>query len=152
MIRFGKIALAVTLTCSCLMAQPDKKEQDRAAAFYNYTMGRVYAELAGAYGNKGEYVNKAIDHFKLVLKADPSATFITEDISDLYVQGGRIQEAVREAVHLRIAPYEGGIVLDPFSGTGTTNYVAFRLGRKSVGIDVSEEYINAASERCRLLL
>ncbi len=47
---------------------------------------------------------------------------------------------------------EGGIVLDPFSGTGTTNYVAFRLARKSVGIEVSEEYINAARERCRLLL
>jgi DNA modification methylase len=47
---------------------------------------------------------------------------------------------------------EGGIVLDPFCDTGTTNYVAFRLGRKSVGIDVSSEYIKAATERCRLLL
>lgn len=47
---------------------------------------------------------------------------------------------------------EEGIVLDPFCGTGTTNYVAFRLGRKSVGIDVSKEYIKAATERCRLLL
>lgn len=47
---------------------------------------------------------------------------------------------------------EDGIVLDPFCGTGTTNYVAFRLGRKSVGIDMSNEYIKAASERCRLLL
>jgi len=44
-----------------------------------------------------------------------------------------------------------GIVLDPFSGTGTTNYVAFRSGRKSVGIDISDEYINMASERCNLL-
>jgi DNA modification methylase len=47
---------------------------------------------------------------------------------------------------------EDGVVLDPFSGTGTTSYVAFCLGRKSVGIDVSEEYIKAATERCRLLL
>ena len=47
---------------------------------------------------------------------------------------------------------EDGIVLDPFAGTGTTTYVAFRLGRKSVGIDVSEEYISHARERCRLLL
>jgi DNA modification methylase len=46
----------------------------------------------------------------------------------------------------------GGIVLDPFCGTGTTNYVAFRLGRKSVGIDVSVEYLKLASERCRFLL
>lgn len=47
---------------------------------------------------------------------------------------------------------EGGIVLDPFAGTGTTNYAAFRLGRKSVGIELSAEYLAAARERCRLLL
>jgi DNA modification methylase len=47
---------------------------------------------------------------------------------------------------------EGGIVLDPFCGTGTTNLVAFRLGRRSVGIDVSAEYLRIAEERCRLLL
>lgn len=40
-----------------------------------------------------------------------------------------------------------GIVLDPFSGTGTTLKVAFDLGRKSVGIDLSEEYIKLAKQR-----
>ena len=47
---------------------------------------------------------------------------------------------------------EGGIVLDPFSGTGTTNLVACWLGHKSVGIDMCGEYIQFAAERCRLLL
>jgi DNA modification methylase len=47
---------------------------------------------------------------------------------------------------------EGGIVLDPFCGTGTTNLVAFRLGRRSVGIDVSQDYLRGAEARCRLLL
>src|SRR5205807_8915576 len=47
---------------------------------------------------------------------------------------------------------EGGVVLDPFAGTGTTNLVAFCLGRKSVGIEVSPEYLHSAAERCRLLL
>lgn len=47
---------------------------------------------------------------------------------------------------------EGGTVLDPFAGTGTTNLVAFWLGRKSIGIDVSSEYIRLARERCRVLL
>src|SRR5262245_17688495 len=47
---------------------------------------------------------------------------------------------------------EGGIVLDPFAGTGTTNLVAFWLSRKSVGIEVSGEYLRFAEERCRLLL
>jgi DNA modification methylase len=41
----------------------------------------------------------------------------------------------------------GGIVLDPFCGTGTTNRVARRLGRKSVGIDLSPEYLRVAEGR-----
>jgi DNA modification methylase len=47
---------------------------------------------------------------------------------------------------------ENGIVLDPFSGTGTTSLVAFQLARKSIGIDISSEYIARAWERCRFLL
>lgn len=45
-----------------------------------------------------------------------------------------------------------GIVLDPFCGTGTTNLVAFHLGRKSVGIDLSDDYIQLAQKRCSILL
>jgi DNA modification methylase len=47
---------------------------------------------------------------------------------------------------------EGGIVLDPFCGTGTTMLVAMYLGRKSIGVDVSPDYIAIAKERCRILL
>ncbi len=43
---------------------------------------------------------------------------------------------------------EGGIVLDPFCGTGTTQLAAFSLGRKSVGIDISRHYLELAAERC----
>lgn len=46
----------------------------------------------------------------------------------------------------------GGIVLDIFCGTGTTNIVAGRLGHKSIGIDLSPQYIAAAQERARVLL
>ena len=41
-----------------------------------------------------------------------------------------------------------GIVLDPFCGTGTTMLVARILWRKSVGIDISEEYLRLAEARC----
>jgi DNA modification methylase len=41
------------------------------------------------------------------------------------------------------------VVLDPFVGSGTTCYVAAKLGRKAIGIDVSAEYINLAVERCK---
>jgi len=46
----------------------------------------------------------------------------------------------------------GGIVLDPFCGTGTTMVVARKLGRKSIGIDIALDYLKIAEERCRLLL
>lgn len=41
-----------------------------------------------------------------------------------------------------------GVVLDPFCGTGTTMKVATDLGMKSVGIDLSQKYINMAKTRC----
>jgi site-specific DNA-methyltransferase (adenine-specific) len=47
---------------------------------------------------------------------------------------------------------QDGVVLDPFCGTGTTSLAAFQFGRKSVGIDISDEYLKIARERCRLLL
>ncbi len=46
---------------------------------------------------------------------------------------------------------QNGIALDPFCGTGTTMLAAYRLRRKSVGIDLSPEYIAAAGERCGFL-
>ncbi len=39
-----------------------------------------------------------------------------------------------------------GIVLDPFCGTGTTMKVAKQMGKKSIGIDISHEYIQMAKE------
>lgn len=42
---------------------------------------------------------------------------------------------------------EGGIVLDPFCGTGTTNLAALDLGRKSVGIDLVGDYLTTARQR-----
>jgi adenine-specific DNA-methyltransferase len=41
----------------------------------------------------------------------------------------------------------GDVVLDPFSGTFTTSYVAQKLGRKSVGIDKQEPYVKIGLRR-----
>lgn len=43
---------------------------------------------------------------------------------------------------------QDGVVLDPFCGTGTTMKVAYELGRRSIGIDISSEYIEMAKRRC----
>ena len=42
----------------------------------------------------------------------------------------------------------GGVLLDPFCGTGTAMLVARQLGRRAIGIDVAEEYLSLARERC----
>lgn len=41
----------------------------------------------------------------------------------------------------------GGVVLDPFAGSGTTGLVAQRLGRQAVLIDVSMEYLGQVMVR-----
>jgi tetratricopeptide (TPR) repeat protein len=69
----------------------------KASAYYYYTLGHMYAELAGIYGGRGEYVNQAIDNYKLAIKADPSAAEIAEELSDLYFQSGRLREAQTDA-------------------------------------------------------
>ena len=38
-------------------------------------------------------------------------------------------------------------VLDPFVGSGTTLLVAHRLGRKSIGVDLNDEYLEMAQKR-----
>lgn len=42
---------------------------------------------------------------------------------------------------------EGDTVLDPMCGSGTTIFCAHVLGRKSIGIDVSQEYIDLTEQR-----
>lgn len=57
----------------------------------------MYEEMAEAANNKSEYLNKAIDNYKLAIKEDPSASFLVEEIAELYRASGRTREAVLEA-------------------------------------------------------
>ncbi len=43
----------------------------------------------------------------------------------------------------------GGVVLDPFSGSGTTGRAALRLGRSFLGCDLNAEYVEMANQRLR---
>ena len=47
---------------------------------------------------------------------------------------------------------EGHIILDPFCGSGTTGVEAVKYGRKFIGIDVSEEYMEISKKRLEKVL
>jgi len=44
---------------------------------------------------------------------------------------------------------EGGVVLDPFFGAGTTGVVALRQGKNFIGIELNPDYIKIAEKRLR---
>lgn len=48
---------------------------------------------------------------------------------------------------IKIGSQEGGLVLDPFMGSGTTGVVANRLGRKFIGFETNPEYFEIAAQR-----
>jgi site-specific DNA-methyltransferase (adenine-specific) len=57
-------------------------------------------------------------------------------------------EAVLERI-VRVSSSPGDVVLDPFAGSGTTLAVAKRLGRRYVGVELSEAYARGIEERLR---
>src|SRR5580693_5372383 len=73
---------------------------DKAGAYYNFAMGRVYAELAQDSGNKPDYMTRAIQHYQEALKLDPSASIIFEELTDLYIQTNHLQDAIAQAEDL----------------------------------------------------
>lgn len=48
---------------------------------------------------------------------------------------------------IKIGSYPNNLVLDPFLGSGTTAVACERLGRRWIGIEISEEYCEIATQR-----
>jgi site-specific DNA-methyltransferase (adenine-specific) len=53
--------------------------------------------------------------------------------------------------HIKSWTNHGDIVFDPMSGSGTTARVAFEMGRRFIGIDISHEYCEIARRRVQLI-
>jgi len=48
---------------------------------------------------------------------------------------------------MKLFSYKGDIILDPFNGAGTTSLVAWKSGRRFIGIDNSRQYCDMAMNR-----
>lgn len=92
---FLVLAGAVSYAQTPAPATPNKP--DKASAYYHYSLGHLYSGLAELYGNRGDYFTKAIENYRLAMQEDPSATFLAEELSDLYIQAGRYRDAVTQA-------------------------------------------------------
>ena len=48
---------------------------------------------------------------------------------------------------LKLFSYKNDLILDPFNGVGTTTLVSHQLGRRYIGIDISQKYCDIATDR-----
>ena len=49
--------------------------------------------------------------------------------------------------YIKAVTSPGDLVIDPWMGSGTTGIAALNLGRRFIGFDILEEYVNMAEER-----
>jgi tetratricopeptide (TPR) repeat protein len=71
-------------------------KRDLGVAYYHAALGHLYSELASQYGGRGEYVTKAIENFKLAMRADPDSAYLSEELADLYLASGQLRSAINE--------------------------------------------------------
>jgi tetratricopeptide (TPR) repeat protein len=104
--RFTKrILTAVGLILSiggsaCWGQNTSAPKVDRASAYYHFTLAQMYATLASTSvttASRTDYVNKAIDNLKAAIKADPATALLPAELSDLYIQTGRLRDATTDA-------------------------------------------------------
>ncbi len=94
--RFSRPAVALlALAFAPLHAQT--ATTGKAGAYYHYALGHLYAELSGAYGSRGDYFDRAVDNYWQAMRDDPNAGFVAEELSDFYIQSGRLRDGVGQA-------------------------------------------------------
>ncbi|MBV8905582.1 MAG: tetratricopeptide repeat protein, partial [Acidobacteriia bacterium] len=94
------LAGAVSLCWAQTPATRTAPAADKSAAYYNFAMGRLYAELAASDNSHTEYVTKAIQYYEQALKADPSSNVVLEELTDVFIQTGKLRDAVTQAEEL----------------------------------------------------
>lgn len=101
-------AAQIFVLASCLIASaaaqntgrassttPQPVQPDKAKAYYHYTLGHLLQER-GALFNRPELLSQAMDELELALKYDPTSSYVSMELADLYAATGRWRNALQE--------------------------------------------------------
>ncbi len=112
--------------------------RDRPSRSYEYVF--ILAKNRRYYFNKQALIDKKIEEDLWTVAAKPRSTngLDTAPFPD---------ELVERC--LEVGCPEGGIVLDPFTGSGTTIRVALATGRSGIGIDLNQDFCRFAVDSLR---
>jgi DNA modification methylase len=82
--------------------------------------------------------------------ADPGNVVTVPQTYNQYKGAGGHTAAMPEGLaefFIRACSPAGGVVIDPFAGSGTTSVVARRLGRQAGGLEIHRAFVDAARQR-----
>lgn len=88
--------LGLTAVGAAAPQQAAPSTTDRAEAYYHFSLGHLYRQLAMQFVRQ-EYVERAIEEYKLAAAADPQAEYVREELVKLYASVNRLDDAVAEA-------------------------------------------------------
>lgn len=83
----------------------------------------------------------------LLICSSAVAYFLGSKSEKVRRAGFVVAELIKPCVLAGCPP--GGVVLDPFFGSGTTGEVALEYGRNVIGIELNPEYIPLIEDRLR---
>ena len=112
----------------------------------NLSFGKKDGCLTGRRNANGEHKSEVRNHnheysrrnnwWRLVPQAEEGSPFHPAVFPEILVRD-----------HIVSWSNEGDVVLDPFMGSGATAKVARALGRKYIGFEISQEYVDLANKR-----
>jgi site-specific DNA-methyltransferase (adenine-specific) len=121
--------------CVILAYKNSAKKLEKGDSQWNYTEMDVDGKTKKVYSqeDKDEFMELVFSHWKYQNDSRPltKATF-SQDIPDKAI---------------KILTYKNDLVLDCFSGSGTTALSAKKLGRNYMGFELSKEYHKISEER-----
>jgi len=123
--------------------------------YKNPDVGKIKDRLAAGFTGRGAYDTLSIKDLFEILEMQGQQRDVIE--MNLLKNVRKERKTWHECqlppelieVFIKTSSNSGDIVLDPFAGTFTTSMVAKKLGRRSIGIELSKQYVRCGRSRLK---